>query len=1315
MPVFTPTPTPGLGRAVRAARESQRATRKPNLLVRWVRRIAIALAGIFALTGISGGTAQAWFWDTGDNLVSSLVYVCDPMNVPTVGDHTGIDTSLGLNNVPNSTHRETVVPKWHNDELSGNEGLAVDRLQAIYSPAEGGAANPDVVHPTYERYGFATLNWGSYGAGCFSPGYWFNGINNLALEYFVKIPMIASMVALKLSMDNMLYDIFSALINPVVNLFTTLFLPWGYFVAMIGILWAFIRRRGSLQETLKVVIFAIVILGTMLWMGNNTSPLVSKANNFVTAFAGQASCQIMNLQSGTKCDPKNPLGEINQSLWYGVVYNTWLEGQVGPKQAQADRGLEHENKVGVGPALLNGRYAAADADGVNVQRVRTAWNNFSYNPNSEGGQRKTEAWVNKPDATWNASPWLAAVKALCNDTATGKADKNDFKPNAPYQRWLYSGNCDAAGAGAGYPVASLTGYVYNEQLTTAFTGGIGAFAVGLATAFAAVYLALMKGMFYFLLLIGPLFLTISLFGDQKRRAFATKYFELLIANLIKQCAAVCAVLFVAYAMSSLMSPLPGSTIPDIPWALKPVLALFFFVAMALFAIPMAKAISAGVKGDTSAVTKMANAPADVAKAGTKVAVKAGLAAATGGTSAFASAAGGSKGLAAMSQMGRMLGHDSTAGKMLMGAGKMGKLKETLTDARAQKKGIDKAVDAGVNMLAKSDPKGEKYARDDDGNLTKKGRAAATKDLEKMVKSGRAGNIADSAQNSVMKGIFDGHRQQNDGEFHPDDPRNPAAKKASADTAARAENAVSKGAVGTESHGLKGQGAISGSSEALSESNPAAAGREVFAAKAREHVDGPSYMRNSDLTPKVVSSPKEVLASAELTKDQVVKDPSTLLEGAAYDGGNTAKMDPTHPATAHMSDLRFALAAGDSEGVRKSADAASHAIEANGVPAMVSQTVSTGDTAKNFEPINVLGAMPSVSADTSWQDRAESARVMQAATATLPEGHSAAPAVSAYTEALSNPAVNADHLGALKLDAVRELDASRVSPDQPALIEVPASAYADTAPQRVQAMAPAAETPVESQQALSAANPDQGRLFGGATRVSSESAQPAPSGGSPAPSVSSAPAAATPQQARPAAPEPQEPLFEAFGSQAEPQHPAPQPAPAPQPMSAPREEGPRYEPPRAEAPRPEQPSLFGSSPVEASPVREQTPAPQQSAPAQPAPERWSAPAEGPAPRAEVAAQSPLFGGDEPPRRRDEGKVEQGNAEPRRSLFGRQDSLFSASPKEGGAEQSVTPDSPDEPDESAVVGREEAEDDQIPQHKRTQRRWTSGLFSSNDDEE
>lgn len=1143
--MVTVTPYPSLGASAREARKAERAQKAASSRVRRTfKRLLATTAILFAMLGFGGGTAHAWPWDVAENVTAFITNFCGPNDV-SVNDFRGVDNASGLNHPdePKRDTRATVFPK------EGASGTGLARINTAFGDER-------VTNPTYERYGFSTLRWTNYGSGCFTMGHWFTPVTSGFFQILVNMPMIMGMATMRLVFPDdgthMLYQFWTSVFGFYAKAFTDIFTPFALLIAPIGVGWVWWKSKGSLQAVTKAMVWVLMIFGTMVWMGSNTSTIVTKANTFVASFATTAAEKINEHATGAPSGGSG-LDGVNQTLWHGVSYQTWLNGEVGPQQAYEDLERERSNQVGWGPAILNGLYVGTDDAG--RKRLTGAvndWNSHSYAPEEDGfvgdASTKVSDWTD--DEIWKDVPFLYTVGAMCNDDFDG-GGSTDPKDN----RWMYGGSCDSAGAGTSHMVPYFQGNEYNNQMVVVATGFITALAIFGVITLASIYLGIQMIMFFFFMLFAPVFLTVSMFADEKRRRFATRYFELLMANIIKQCVAVLGILFVAHAMSTLMQ-IPAATLP---WMLKPLAALLFLGAIILFMFPLASIVKAAAKGDTSVVDKMYNAPAKAATTTAKVAVAAAAIAATAGAAApllggATGALGSGKAASLLTSGGRALGSRGGVGKAMTSAGRLmragnaagGMMNDQMTARKVRTDGISKMLSGATGAAYKASLAKTPGMVDKAGNLTKAGMKRASKDYAQSMATGLKGRQADRMQKEHMSNFFAGHRMRagasaaeaagidlnKDGtvknpaaaaaaglaldgngrpiSYHELDPQNPEVKaraeseraqqrhaawqkdafnrNADPNAAAAAGSAgagaatvprgtfspntpinpqtglpVDPGAAAAVVAGVNlnpdgtvadpeaakaagvhvdsdnrpitaaaaGAASRAGGPDAtksanVSSADPNASAEEVakkgFAEKARDRVDGPSFSKDENIKATVEATGVKVLSDMKVTHGDVVADPSTLLTGTAYRNGDVSAMDPKHPATAAMTDLKFAISGGASDEQIETASArAQQALATHGVPDQIASISSTGATAEKFSSADVVGAMPSLGAESTWQERAEAAKTMNAAAAAMPEGHEAAPEVRTYISALNNPAVPTEEVDHLKAQAVMAFD------------------------------------------------------------------------------------------------------------------------------------------------------------------------------------------------------------------------------------------------------------------------------------------------------
>lgn len=1226
-------PVPALAQVARDVRDAKREQKRTSNPVRKAaRKVAVLFAMMFAVLGFGGGVAQAWPWDVVNDIQAFITNFCGPENVPTPVDHTGVDTLFGLNTTYSELRSTALPPVSTVHEYATWSGTGLERIQGAYPNT------PGLIHPTYERYGFSTLTWGNYGAGCFSLGYWFTPVANFALQVFVILPTIVGMFSLELAMGPILSTVFGAIIQPFVSMFSAIFTPWIFFIAPLGVLWVWITKRST-QAVLKAAVWVIAIYGVFLWIGNNTSEFVVKANNLVTEIAGSAANAINAANQGIGADgtdaisdgngvaSTSALGAIKQSIWYGLPYQAWLEGQVGPAQASADRALEQAGSLGWGPVILNSMYAGDDQAGKDLRTAVNHWNALSYATGRED-TKKTGYWtganggwfgLGEGTAAWADIPYLFNIKAMCNDQATDGEGSGDAELN----RWMLGGsnNCDAATAGTSSMIPYFTGDAYNQRLITAVAGGVGAYANSITISGVSWYLAAQKMMFYFLILFAPIFLAISTFADDKRRRFATQFFSVAAGNVIKQAVAVMVLLFIANAMSLLLYPPANqpafALLREIAWPLKPAIAVLFFIALLLFAIPMRKIITAAAKGDASIVKKTADAPVNAAKTTAKVAAVAGAAIATGGVAALAAggvaSAGGVAALAGKSAgmlgtAGRALAGTKAAGlgKVLTSAGRLSQMGGQMNGMLANRNMTGEVVKAGVAAMTgasgKVTPESQAYMAKmaatpgmvgPDGKLTAAGEAQAKKDFITKAQAGAQAGQAEAMKKNMMAGMFASYREEHNGEYHSLDPQNPvnieqakvaqaqenqrikdiaagkrnreeALDPSSADASAPADSPAQASprnprpgsdstpaeAAPADAQPQQGEPRPRQAHDAIRPDGGAvpvdASGEAItddisrtFAEQASMNVVGPAFARNPDIKATVELRGEDVLSTVGLTAVEAMESPARIVAGGAY--GDLSTMDPQHPATPALNELRFALTQGTADDVMDAELRVQSIIGSHGLPDQIKTIGVTGESARAFEPTEVVAAMPNLTLDTSWQERADAASMMNAVSATIPQGAPAGEAMQRYVSALGDPSVDIALVEAAQVQAMQALRDMQI--EQQAGVGVFAGGFDAVAAVGTPAFTESAPAPIASEPAPTFRTyegfADSGvtprgmeDLYSEAPPTAQPSYTPAPAPQEAAP-VYETPVYEAPQVAQPSyTPAPQDPLYDTWDAPAE---------------------------------------------------------------------------------------------------------------------------------------------------------------------------------------
>lgn len=655
-------------------------------------------------------------------------------------------------------------------------------LQAAYS-----AAPQWVIHPSYTRYGFETLDWTVYGSSCYAPERYVNIVPDFLYWLFVQIPTLISFGMLRITLGGDLVSIFYDLAYSFTNNIGTIISPWVALIAIvIGLPFVWMKSKGSIQKMLSGAAWIAAMLFAISLLTENAKGFTEFSQGIVVKVSGTFACTIANqvfaeepneikiggdaikdqqyvpvynddgtpkMENGeyvwqtrqqadasikqaaengagsdgnytvTLNDLKGISRDINtecgsyldgiyNAFWLGVPLQVWAEGEVGAAQAARDRTAEKAGKIGWYQAILNSMYINPnDEVGRATLQSIARWNDAGYTDLDEGkpmqwnidghddgdeGDIDLGAPINNldtehKDATvWKSIPFLLNIKFLCKDDATGTIENDgangaDNAADYATNKWLYDGTCITAGTAD--ILNGITGYNVIDRIGLSLVGGWLAMIIFLFTVVACVYIGYQKFVWGFMLIFAPIILGIAAFPDEKRMNFARKYLEFCISNVVKQIVAVMVLVIAVTAMGQIIFPSSDALGGDsfyIPWILKPFVAIMFFLAAALFAIPLSKIMVGAVKGDASVVGKVSKMPADAAKAAAVTTAAVAGIAATGGLGSGALLGTAGKALAG-SRAGGLTGSLArVAGSEL--AGKAGRL-NAANDLAAEKAGI----------------------------------------------------------------------------------------------------------------------------------------------------------------------------------------------------------------------------------------------------------------------------------------------------------------------------------------------------------------------------------------------------------------------------------------------------------------------------------------------------------------------------------------------------------------------------------------------------------------------------------------------------
>ncbi|BDZ52438.1 hypothetical protein GCM10025867_46790 (plasmid) [Frondihabitans sucicola] len=1165
-------PTPALVDTARKAFDAKQAERRDvrakSPVRRLVRRLMMALSGLFLIVAFVGGagvgSAQAFQmpWDTGANIAAGVLNFCNPEAVPDPSGIQGFDSVwLGLNK-QDSSKVANAVKASDPDTGSGKSGLA--RLQTMFKDSSNKSQLTNILNTGYSDYGMSTLRWTNYGASCMSEGSLLTGVSNLLLTALVVFPSSFAMAVVSFAMNNILYTVFSAMVSPVIGLFAGIFKPWLVVIAvMIGLPFAWIKSRGSLGKLLSATAWVAFILSIFFYVQNNSAGVFNFANNAVTNLTSFASCMMLNSSNGTSATGTDfsSIGTasgggcntdivsqvlhgtqasgatfteatgVSQAIWYSLPYTVWSMGEVGPDQAAQDRLIESNNgpegtTISWSAAILNGQYAGP-GDARIVQAVNL-WNNGNYNPSkAPDAGSKISYWTNSQNANdWKdaASPALAApshevpflsvVRALCNDTYTGTTGGDyslgDSDPtHSDANKWGYGSSCDTATAKTSHVWTTVQGNAFEQRISAAVAGGLVALIILAVLGFVSMYLIFQKLSFYFLMMFAPLFLAIGAFPDEKRSAFAKKYGEVLLANVIKQVVAVIMVIFIAKSLSTVLSN------ASIPWLLKPLSVLAFYFALLFFAIPLTRILKAAAKGDTKVIDKVANAP----KTALKVAAVAGAVAATAGIAAPVLAGsgalagvGGLGGLAkggltalkapgaaqrllgtatrGLSRRGGVLGASARAmsmGTQLVG-GAFASASAEVNNNGIGVKAMDAADLARRKLLTSRGASDEElaaaglYGRNADGSLTEGGKQQALADWMRY----KGSNTYDEnkAVTEEKRKFFKDYRQRV-GKYHEGDPDHPSnAEQASeewkaereeerrkdreADEKRKAERGEDRDkdreAAGGPSFGGGGDRSNRPSSDAPFSDNNTETAERAAARAVGDVSNRPGFAStDNDWTFRTASEVERQFGGRSQAADAIIEDSGARIV-ETY-GANAARIDVTHPAGAAVAQQIWANASGDEEIMVVAASELADHVRAYGTPAVVVSPSSVLPVADfDREGLgNLVAALPSVRESDSMDERFRTALAFSQVASTVPSDHPMFGVVDKARDAVLNPfASPAD------VNHISGIVGSGINDYQAMIADIARQAAAEAAASTAASMATAAASVAGSAAAVSAA-------------------------------------------------------------------------------------------------------------------------------------------------------------------------------------------------------------------------------------------------------
>lgn len=163
-------------------------------------------------------------------------------------------------------------------------------LQGAYSDAP-----PWVIHPTYTRYGFESLNWTVYGSSCYSPERYMTVIPSFLFWALVQIPTLITFGLLRVTLGGELAGIFYMFIYPLVSVIGNFLTPWVALIAIvIGLPFIWLKAKGSIQKMLGGALWISAMLTALFYLTNHARQITEFSQGLVVKVSGTMACTIAN-------------------------------------------------------------------------------------------------------------------------------------------------------------------------------------------------------------------------------------------------------------------------------------------------------------------------------------------------------------------------------------------------------------------------------------------------------------------------------------------------------------------------------------------------------------------------------------------------------------------------------------------------------------------------------------------------------------------------------------------------------------------------------------------------------------------------------------------------------------------------------------------------------------------------------------------------------------------------------------------------------------------------------------------------------------
>lgn len=200
-----------------------------------------------------------------------------------------------------------VTPNGMNSVASNAPTVA---LQTAYEDAPSW-----VIHPTYSRYGFDSLEWTTYGSSCYDPNRYFSIVPQSLFTNIVATPTLFSFGVLRLALGNEFSGIFYQLVYPITSIIGSIFQPWAFLLAtIIGLPWVYIKSKGGFGPVVGAFAWIGLMFFAFTQFTNNTRQLTEFTQGAVVSISGNLSCIVAN-QAFTKINTISEAGDAEVPVY----------------------------------------------------------------------------------------------------------------------------------------------------------------------------------------------------------------------------------------------------------------------------------------------------------------------------------------------------------------------------------------------------------------------------------------------------------------------------------------------------------------------------------------------------------------------------------------------------------------------------------------------------------------------------------------------------------------------------------------------------------------------------------------------------------------------------------------------------------------------------------------------------------------------------------------------------------------------------------------------------------------------------------------